>query len=257
VEPRPPQIPTQRGPRAADDREATRDLRSSTLGHLDRLAGLGELVAEVVHEIRNGLVSIKTFVQLLPEQRDDPNFETRFREITDSEFARIERLLEAVLAQAAGTTTPRAEVRCDLDAVAASVTELIGVRAARVGITLEADLASGSVVAIEPDALRQVLMNLLLNALDVTHAGEAVRLATRGLGRAVELRVEDRGPGVPPEARRRIFEPYFSTRTDRAGGLGLAISRRLVEDASGTLTVRDREGGGSCFRIRLPVVNSA
>jgi signal transduction histidine kinase len=108
--------------------------------------------------------------------------------------------------------------------------------------------------AIAEDALRQVLLNLVLNALDATPRGGDVRLLARGLGRAVEIAVEDRGPGVPRALRRRVFEPFFSTRTDRPGGLGLAIARRLVEEAGGTIAITDRPEGGSRFRVRLPAV---
>lgn len=215
------------------------------------MAALGELLAEVVHEIRNALVSVKTFVQLQPEVGDDPDSE--FREIAHAECARIERLLGAVLAQAAGEAAPRTDETCELDAVVASLTDLVAVRATRSGIALESDLGCARVVAIAADALRQVLLNLLLNALAVTAEGETVRVVTRTLGRAAEIRVEDRGPGIPKQARRRVFEPYYSTRSARAGGLGLAISRRLVEDCGGTLAVADREGGGSCFCVRIPM----
>jgi len=218
------------------------------------LAALGELLAEVVHEVRNGLVSIKTFVQLLPEHQNDPTFEARFREIAAAEFDRIERLLTSVLAQAAGESGPGEQAHCEIGAVVESVAALLRLRADRSQVTLTVALGDRTHVAMGADALRQVLMNLLLNALRVTDAAQEVRIETRTLGSAAEIRVEDRGPGVSREARRRIFEPFFSTRSDRAGGLGLAISLRLVEAVGGTLTVSDREGGGSCFRVRLPVI---
>lgn len=103
------------------------------------------------------------------------------------------------------------------------------------------------------DALRQVLLNLAINALEATPRGGDVRLSARALGHALEVSVADRGPGVPPELRARVFEPFFSTKPERPGGLGLGISRRVVEEAGGTLSVVDRPGGGAVFRARLPV----
>ena len=100
------------------------------------------------------------------------------------------------------------------------------------------------------DALRQVILNLALNAVDATPAQGRVRmLASSGAG--LEVRVEDQGPGVSLELRQHVFEPFFTTRAARPGGLGLPISRRLVESAGGTLDVVDAEGGGAAFRLRF------
>ncbi len=226
---------------------------SADLAALSRLAGLGELLAEVVHELRNGLVSIKTFVQLLPEHRDDPEFQTRFREVTDEEFARIERLLRAVLEQASGQRRHGDNKSADPAAAIAGVATLLKLRADKLGVALHTECSGDGFLGMDEDALRQVLLNLVLNAFSVSSRGDTVRVASERRGALHEIRVKDEGPGVPREQRDRIFEPFFTSRSESAGGLGLAISRRLVEGAGGTLTVRDRPGGGSVFRIRLPL----
>lgn len=229
---------------------------AADLQQLARLAAVGELLAEVVHELRNGLVSIKTFVQLLPEHRDDPEFESRFREVTSEEFDRIERLLGAVLDQAAGNRTSRESQSADPSAAVESVAALLKLRADKLGVSLRNDCHAGGLLGIDDDALRQVLLNLVLNALSVSERGDEVCVVSERRGALFEIRVEDEGPGVRRGDRERIFEPFFSTRSESAGGLGLAISRSLVEDAGGTLTVRERPGGGSCFRVRLPLWES-
>ncbi len=223
------------------------------LEQLSRLAGVGELLAEVVHEVRNGLVSIKTFVQLLPEHRDDPEFQTRFREVTGEEFERIERLLAAVLDQASGQRAAPEARASEPVAVIESVASLLKLRADKRGVELTSECLASGPLAIGDDALRQVLLNLVLNALSVSERGDAVHLATHRRGPFYEIRVEDQGPGVGRADRERIFEPFFTTRSEGAGGLGLAISRRLVEQAGGTLTIRTRPAGGSSFRIRVPL----
>ncbi|MFB3118299.1 MAG: ATP-binding protein, partial [Myxococcota bacterium] len=101
------------------------------------------------------------------------------------------------------------------------------------------------------DRLRQVLLNLLLNAIDATFPGGRVVLSAKRLGDSVELIVSDEGPGVPFELRSEIFEPFFSTRPDNAGGLGLAITRRIIQDAGGEIWVSDRDAGGAEFAVRL------
>jgi signal transduction histidine kinase len=222
--------------------------------HLDRLVTLGTLVAEVVHEVRNPLVSVKTFLQLLPERRDDPEFLRSFLEIAGDELLRIERLLDLLLDQASPRIPPpAAEAGSAIAPTAAAVERLVSHRAAASGVRLEVDVPADLVAdAIAPDALRQVLLNLVLNAVDATPSGGDVRIAARSIGRAREIDVEDRGPGIPRALRQRVFEPFFSTKPDRPGGLGLAISRRLVESAGGTIVASDRAGGGTRFRIRFP-----
>ena len=222
---------------------------------LDRLAALGDLVAEIVHEVRNPLVSVKTFVQLLPERQDDPEFRTRFSEVVESELRRIERLLDVVLEHA----RPRAAVPPGTSTAVApvleSVARLLAHRALEHGVALSTQAAPDLPgVAMSDDALRQVVLNLALNAIDATRPGGCVRLIAAPTAEGVEVRVEDEGPGVPLALRERVFEPFFSTKRDRPGGLGLAISRRIVEEAGGVLAVTDRIGGGAAFLFTLAIV---
>ncbi len=218
---------------------------------LDRLAALGGLVAEIVHEIRNPLVTVKTFMQLLPEHTDDPEFHGEFLTVALEEVRRIERLLNVVLENA----RPRALDGAGTDVAQAfdSLAQLLAFRASDRGVTLQIN-APDSLArpGIDPDALRQVLLNLTLNGLDVSPEGSALELSARSTDDAIEIDVEDRGPGVPKELREQLFEPFFSTKSDRPGGLGLGISRKLVEEAGGEIAVHDREGGGSTFRVSLP-----
>jgi signal transduction histidine kinase len=220
---------------------------------LDRLASLGELVAEIVHEIRNPLVSVKTFLQLLPERASEPEFRDKFREVAAGELRRIERLLDLVLAHARPVAPPRDSDRAALAAACESVVQLVSHRAADLGIAVE--IAPGDPalrVALSDDALRQVVLNLLLNALDATPRGGRVRVSYTADAATGELRIEDEGPGIPEALRERIFEAFYSSKSDAPGGLGLAITRRIVEDAGGTITAEDREPAGSRFRVRLP-----
>jgi signal transduction histidine kinase len=220
---------------------------------LDRLAALGELVAEIVHEIRNPLVSVKTFLQLLPERADDPAFREEFHGVASDELRRVERLLDVVLSQAR-PERPTGAAQGVLRDAAESVLQLVSHRAtqADVELRLDAPAGPGPRAALSEDALRQVLLNLVLNAIDACPAGGTVRVALEDTGDAILLRVEDDGTGVPPELRERIFEPFFSGRTDRPGGLGLAISKRVVEEAGGRIEAVQTLAGGGCFRVTLP-----
>lgn len=221
---------------------------------LDRLAALGGLVAEIVHEVRNPLVSVKTFLQLLPERREDPEFLRSFLDVAGDELVRIERLLDLVLDHASPrAAAPAGDRGCDVATAVAAVVRLVAHRAAAAGVDLATEIPPALPrCALAEGALRQVLLNLTLNALDATPPDGDVRIAARSLGRVVEIDVEDRGPGVPRALRRRVFEPFFSTKSERPGGLGLSISLRIVTEADGTLVITDRAAGGSRFRMRLP-----
>jgi signal transduction histidine kinase len=218
---------------------------------LDRLALLGRLVQELAHEVRNPLVSVKTFLQLLPERRDDPEFTTRFLSVVTGELERIERLLELVIdhPRPAAADTETAE----LAPVIATVLELLRPYARQHGIALEADTGSEPAeVTIGEDALRQVLLNLVLNAIDATPRGERVKVSVHARAGARELVVADAGPGIPAELRERVFEPFFSTRGTHHGGIGLAIARGLVELAGGSISVRSSAGGGAELVVVVP-----
>jgi signal transduction histidine kinase len=221
--------------------------------HLDRLASLGDLVAEIVHEVRNPLVSLKTFLHLLPERIDEIEFRTRFFDLVNGELRRIERLLDVVLSHARPRVSAAETGATDAGAVIESVTRLVAHRALERGVLVETAPEDGpSRLQLGEDALRQVLLNLVLNAIDATPADGRVRLSTRASNDGIEIRVDDEGPGLPAAIRKRIFEPFFSTKGERPGGLGLAISRRIVEEAGGSIVPEAREGGGTSFRVVLP-----
>ncbi len=221
---------------------------------LDRLASLGSLAAELAHELRNPLVAVKTFLDLLPEQRHDPTFLGEFCEVVQQELQRMQRLIETTL-ELALPDAPRPDGEPARAAVeVAAVGRLLSHRAARRGIVLCAEVPGDlPPLGLPADALRQVLLNLLQNAIDATPAGGRVRVTGRSGGPSeCQLEICDEGPGVPPELAERIFEPFVTTRTDGAGGLGLAISRRIAEEAGGRLELDSPPGAGATLRLTLP-----
>jgi len=219
---------------------------------LNRLASLGALSSEIAHEIRNPLVAMKTFLQLLPERWGDPEFSDSFLTLVGDELRRMERLLDVIITHARpdGETPDHrpADVAAAIEANLALLDHRSRKREVRLVSKIPCDLPA---VALGEDHLRQVLLNLLLNAIDATIPGGRVVLSAQRVGESVELVVSDEGPGVPTELWSQIFEPFFSTRGDNAGGLGLSIARRIVHDAGGEIRVRNREAGGAEFAVRL------
>jgi signal transduction histidine kinase len=228
------------------------ELHDADLQRLDRLASLGGLVAEIVHEVRNPMVALKTFLKLLPERMDDLEFTTNFLEVAEEEVQRIERLLNAVLNYARPSPL-HPSISSNISEALRTVQLLLTYRASERSILLEIPQELPELTAlISPDQLRQVALNLTLNAIEVTPACGRVRIRAEARGNSIILDFEDQGPGVPEELRDKIFTPFFSTKSHRPGGLGLGISRQLLQEAGGSIDVLDAPGGGSIFRVELP-----
>ena len=224
---------------------------------LDRLATLGGLVAEIVHEIRNPLVSVKTFLQLLPERLDDPEFHQDFRSVVSDEVSRLERMLDDLLQHARPTTPSAVGDEARIEEAIETTLQLLTYRCRERGVELETNIrADLPALGLSQDALRQLLLNLLLNATQVTPEGGRILISADWSAQTanhVEIRVEDEGPGLDAGLRERIFEPFWTTRGEGAGGLGLAICKRIIEEANGSIEVGDRHEGGTCFRVELPL----
>jgi signal transduction histidine kinase len=240
-------------PLAAADAERQLARLDSDVRRLDRLALLGRMTQELAHEVRNPLVSVKTFLQLLPERRHDPDFTTRFLAVAGEELERTLRLLELVIDYPSAAPPSPAAAAASVAATLDAVLELLQPYARQRGITLAAQAAEATGgVALGEDALRQVLLNLLLNAIDASPRGSPVEVEARARSGEVELMVSDAGGGVAPELRERVFEPFFTTRGIHHGGIGLAIARGLVEQAGGRIRVTSAAGGGAAFVVVLP-----
>jgi signal transduction histidine kinase len=227
------------------------------VARLDRLAALGGLVTEIVHEIRNPLVAVKTFLQLLPERQNDPEFHNGFRNLVGEEVQRLERMLDDLLRHARPRSTPSIGEGAHIAEAVETALQLVSYRCRERGIELATRIRPElPALGLAPDALRQLLLNLLLNATQVTPRGGSIRLHadwSPEFANHLVLSVEDDGPGVAPELAARIFEPFWTRRSDGAGGLGLAICKRIVEDAGGSISVQSGSNGGARLRVDLPI----
>jgi signal transduction histidine kinase len=217
----------------------------------EQLAAVGQLAAGIAHEVRNPLTCVKLLVGAALSGRCPQGLSDADLRVIHDEVGRLERKVQALL-DFARPLEIGPEPR-DMTEVVRQVVELVRERLARQAVELTLDLPAGPVTAeLDADQFKGVLVNLVFNALDAMPAGGslAVRLSRPG-GGAVRLTVEDTGPGIDARVADRLFTPFFSTKPTGTG-LGLSVSRRIVQAHGGTLTAGNRAAGGACFTIALP-----
>jgi signal transduction histidine kinase len=226
----------------------SRQLRRSeiVLERANQLSSLGMLAAGIAHEIRNPLVAVKTFLDLLPQRLDDPAFLDHFRELSLSELRRVDLL-------ALGKSKTQERRAVDIAGALEPVVRLMESTARKRQVTLQVRFQTSlPAVWADPDQLKQIILNLLLNAIEVSPTGGTVGLQVRLAGRdGVVLEVRDEGPGIPAEQREAIFHPFFTTK-DTGTGLGLALVHQMVVEHGGEITVESEVGMGTMFRVTLP-----
>jgi PAS domain S-box-containing protein len=217
----------------------------------ERLAYFEMLASGVAHEIKNPLVAIKTFAQLLPHRQDDPQFIDEFGRISSREIGRIERLLDRLRTFAQPSERPH--VRIDLRAPLGEAIEVLEPTFAEKGVRLDIDVPAAPVwVVADHDGLKQLALNLLINAHEATPtAGTVVVRIGRETAEAL-LTVADTGDGIAAEMLDRIFEPFVTTKP-WGTGLGLAISAGMAAMHGGTLRASNAAAGGAQFTLTLPL----
>jgi signal transduction histidine kinase len=242
---------------ALENASLSRQLRHSevVLERANRLSSLGMLAAGIAHEIRNPLVAVKTFLDLLPSRLDDREFLTRFRDLSLSELRRVTDLIADLLTLGKSTTTERRIV--DVGATIEPVVRLMESTARKRQVTLDVQVEHGlpSVLA-DADQLKQIALNLLLNAIEMSPTDGVVTLALGGTLGGMYVEVRDQGPGIPAEQREDIFAPFFTTK-ESGTGLGLALVHQMVVEHGGDITVESTVGRGSTFRVTLPAAELA
>lgn len=235
----------------------------------DRLTSLGTLSAGMAHEIKNPLVSIKTFTDLLPERYDDSDFRDTFSELVSHEVSRIDTIVNQLLKFSRPSEPQFTPI--DLHDIVERCFRLVSqqLRTSRIQTELRLDAALSQIEG-DPDQLEQVLVNFILNAIQAMPEGGTLTVRTEltepsrqlsmpwnatSTGPRVMIRIEDTGKGIAPEHLGRIFDPFFTTK-DGGTGMGLAVTHNILETHHALVDVDSALHQGTTFILSFPVLDA-
>jgi signal transduction histidine kinase len=222
------------------------------LARRERLAALGDVAAAFAHEVRNPLNAVSMGLQRLraefaPAPADEY---ARFVDLMQGEVKRLNAIVEEFLTLARPLPLARAPI--PVDTLVAELAALVDAQARAASITVRVNVPQPSPVVLgDRQHLQQVLLNLVLNAVQAMRAGGTLTIEAQSGRDGVSLVVADTGAGIPADVLPRVFDPYFTTRTDGLG-LGLTIARRIVEAHGGAIELDSQAGRGTRVRLRLP-----
>jgi two-component system NtrC family sensor kinase len=219
--------------------------------HRERLSVLGEIAAVMAHELNNPLTSIRMFAQMLADGLPD---DSAFREHADVIVRNTETCRHSIrelLGYATAAAPEAAPV--DVHAVLEDVTRFVRPLAERAGARLETRLeAADDCITGDEIQVRQLFVNLIVNALQASESGVAITLTSSNEDGALVVDLNDSGPGIGPEDRDRVFDAFYSTKPRGEGtGLGLPTARRIAELHGGGVDLVESRPGSTTFRVRL------
>ncbi|MBN1268495.1 MAG: PAS domain-containing protein [Kiritimatiellae bacterium] len=234
----------------------------------DRLASVGTLSAGMAHEIKNPLVSIKTFAQLLPERYQDPEFRDNFAQLFDLEVKRIDSIVNQLL-NFARPAKPHLSPS-HLHAVLDNSLRLVEQQLQQKGIRLERSYtAPRDVIHADADLLDQAFVNFFLNAVEAMPGNGSLSVTTelvdddwnspvtwnrRATEQHIRVTIRDSGCGIPPEDIHSIFDPFYTTKSNGTG-LGLSVAHGIIQEHGGAIDVESEPRQGTSFHISFPLID--
>jgi signal transduction histidine kinase len=224
-----------------------RNLRERVV-HSERMAALGELAARVAHEIRNPLISIGGFARRLEKKLSGDIQE--YAKIIVNEVSRLENILKEILGFVKSSRVNKNSV--SINELMTNIVDFIAPEMDEKNNTVEKELSEVPIVSlIDPDRIKEAILNIVSNAAQATdHGTITVRTGVEG-GEAV-IEITDTGCGIKDEDMKNIFNPFFTTK-QQGTGLGLAVTHKIIQEHSGKIKVKSTWGGGTVFKIYLPV----
>jgi two-component system, NtrC family, sensor kinase len=247
--------------RQVEERTTALKSAQAQLIQSEKMSSLGKLAASVAHEINNPLAGILTYAKLLIRMHEEGELTETMRQSCTRNLRLVQRETErcsAIVRNLLDFARQRTPSLKDID-VSAVVEEALTLLAHRLqmqNVVLEKDLPPLPLVKADFGQLRQSFVNIAMNACEAMANGGTLTVASRPIGRSVEIRMTDTGPGIAPEHLSRILDPFFTTK-EKGTGLGLSVVYGIIERHGGTLDIESTVGVGTTVVVRLPVAPGA
>jgi signal transduction histidine kinase len=215
----------------------------------EKMASLGQLTAGIAHEINNPLGGLLNCVKTMEEEPENFELHKRYLPLLDKGLKRIEHIMRQLLNF--GHKAPLTFSKVDIDGIIRECFELLEYRLKNITLSLNLNLTQHYCIDVE--ALRQIIVNTALNAIQAMPNGGSLTVSTERTHTRIIITVQDTGTGIDPAIIGKIFDPFFTTKeVDEGTGLGLAVTYSLVEQMDGTIDVQTEPGKGTLFTISLP-----
>ena len=231
---------------------ATADLRSTQdkLIQSEKLAALGKLIAGIAHEIRNPLTSIKILIHSLTQRINDTETQKEDIKVIENEIERVNRIIKRFL-DFARPKEPEFSPT-DINQALAETIALVTLNIREQNIDLEKKFSPLPHIRVDKEQMKQVFLNLFLNAIQAMPDGGKLRVKTDRQDQYIKIEIQDEGVGIPKQIEDKLFEPFFTTKGEGIG-LGLSIVQRIIDDHQGLITVDSAYPKGAVFTIALPL----
>ncbi|MFH1824412.1 MAG: ATP-binding protein [Candidatus Firestonebacteria bacterium] len=235
------------------------ELLRQELLHTEKLKTIATFASGMAHEIKNPLTAIKTFTEYLPKKNDDKEFLDKFSKIVGSEVEKIDDLVHQLLDYS--KPSPLQLKKTDIHSLIDNTLELLNNQFIKYNIKINKDYtldATCSTLMVDPNQMKQVFLNLFLNAVEAMDTSGILTvktsLSTKSFirGKKVEVRIVDTGPGIAEKDISHIFEPFYTTK-DKGTGLGLSIVHSIIKRHNGHIYVESKIREGASFIVELPL----
>ncbi len=219
----------------------------------DKLATLGTLAAGLAHEIKNPITAIKGFTQIIKDsfRKGDEEAINDFEKVVPNQLDRINGIVEKLLKLSKPSTMEKKALNVNI--ILDDLVKLTERQAAAANVFIIKDLKAANAIYGTADQLTQAFLNLILNGIQAMPKGGTLMVKSRDMnerGHKVIVKIRDTGVGIPKEEMSKIFDPFFTTKESGAG-LGLAVTKKIIEEHNGTIEVESEPGRGTTFRVNL------
>ena len=218
----------------------------------DRLTTIGRMISTIVHDFRNPMTSIRGYAAMIEEMDIGPARRKECAHNVLEETERMSAMIDEILEFTSGGTPRLRRKRVAVEDLVAKLKRLLDRDLGERGVTFVTELGFRGIVIVDADRMVRALLNISANAVDAMPSGGTLTVRSRLRDQHVELELQDTGHGIAPELLARIFEPFFTHGKPRGVGLGMAITRKIVEDHGGRIDLTSRVGKGTCFTVALP-----